>query len=64
MVTKKKTAKAEKRFEILSTRLEDKGREKAAKLSLLIGVEKGVPVAVADAVIIALEEAIKRRSGK
>lgn len=59
MVTKKKEPK---RFEVLSTRLEDKGREKAAKLAQLLTKEKGVPVAVADAVVIALDEAIKSRT--
>lgn len=59
VVTKKKPVK---RFEALNTRVEDQGKAKAMKLAGLLTKEKGVPVAVADAVVIALAEALEKRA--
>lgn len=58
----KKTTRA--KFEMLSARVEDNCTDKARTLADLISVEKGVPVRMADAVNIALNEALASRKAK
>lgn len=49
------------KFESVQTRREDKVRFYADRLARLLSEEKGVPVSRADAIAIAVKEAVERR---